>query len=298
MNTKGCEIRVGGDNAPYYRDRKLRLRRREQLGRRMRDILGMTAITIGLKAKPSFAAGPPRALSDVASKIPGYGMADLFFPSYFEGTWDCISDLVDIQMPLGEEMVPNLKEVKTLQRFIGRPEMLLRFNQTYFRYRDHVIAERGANTVSARIAKRFNPETNTWYSPPSGSDGVADAITDVRWEPSNPNVLNYVMNPGQKYEVLVTKRAFEQPAENVFITSEVVRQTQTDLAQMSPPVVKQVKDQVKYKRVAGSEPETIQAILISNVILTPEGDQLEDYLRSGGKPVTTYRTRILMTKLS
>jgi len=237
----------------------------------------------------------PRIISDAASRIPGYGMPDLYFPAYFEGTWDCIADIVDIRFPLGEDMVPNIEEVKKVQDFIGRPEMLLRYNQSYFKFRDHVIADRGRNTESVRKAARFDPKTDSWYM----SGGRSD-IGDVRWDPTNPNMLNYVMNPGQKYEVLVTKRAFESPSPDVYITSEVVRQTQTDMAEMKAPVVKQVKDQVKYRHISPNEEgrERVQAILISNVYLTPEGDQLESYMRSGGKPVTTYRTRILMTKWS
>lgn len=106
------------------------------------------------------------------------------------------------------------------------------------------------------------------------------------------------MDPGQKYEVLVTKRAYEQPKDDIFITSENVRQTQTDLAQMRAPVVKQVQDQVKYKYILpqGNEPPTIQAILISSVFLIPEGS-LENYVKAGGKPITVYRSRIYMRKV-
>lgn len=45
-----------------------------------------------------------------ASKIPGYGSPDLFFPAYFEGTWDCIRECTSISTPKGEEALTQLDQ--------------------------------------------------------------------------------------------------------------------------------------------------------------------------------------------
>mmetsp|Transcript_18045 Transcript_18045/g.27062 ORF Transcript_18045/g.27062 Transcript_18045/m.27062 type:complete len:302 (+) Transcript_18045:20-925(+) len=259
--------------------------RRTSLG-----IIGIVApIVTSLATSGNAKAATPQIISDAASKLPGYGMPDLFFPSYFEGKWDCISELIDIQFPSGEEMVPNINEVKTLRKYIGTPSVLLRFNQSFIPFRGHVIADRGINTRAAREAARFDDQTKEWYLEKS-------EIRNVEWDPANPNVLAYMMRKGEKVDVLVTKRAFENPSPEVFITSEVVRQTQTELAELGvTPVTKQVKDQVKYRRVA---PDEIRAIMISNVYLAPgDGVKLEDVIKAGNKPITTYRTRIIMTKV-
>uniref|UniRef100_A0A7S0GYT3 DUF6816 domain-containing protein n=1 Tax=Amorphochlora amoebiformis TaxID=1561963 RepID=A0A7S0GYT3_9EUKA len=250
--------------------------------------MGFLAVsTAAMSPRASKAA--PQIISDAASMLPGYGMADLYFPGFFQGTWDCVSELVDIQFPAGEDMVPNLKQVKSLRRFLGTPSILLRFNQTFIPFRGRIIADRGVNTKAAREAARFDDESKEWYYEPS-------TVRDVRWDPSNPNVLSYMMREGDKVDVLVTKRGSENPTPEVFITSEVVRQTQTSMGEIGlTPVIKQVKDQVKYRRVGSGQ---IQAIMISNVYLTPGDDvKLEDFLKAGNKPVTTYRTRIIMTKL-
>lgn len=39
----------------------------------------------------------------------GGGPADLFYPESFVGTWDVASNLINVELPLGPEFVPDMK---------------------------------------------------------------------------------------------------------------------------------------------------------------------------------------------
>eukprot|EP00879_Flechtneria_rotunda_P027139 GHRR01029013.1.p1 GENE.GHRR01029013.1~~GHRR01029013.1.p1 ORF type:complete len:201 (+),score=50.99 GHRR01029013.1:143-745(+) len=68
-----------------------------------------------LSQPPPAKASKLGAVADSAWEAMGGGPADLTFPESWLGTWDVTSTLVDVQLPLGESVVPNMAAVQRAQ---------------------------------------------------------------------------------------------------------------------------------------------------------------------------------------
>ena len=68
---------------------------------------GLLASASGLAAPPAAGASKLPGLADRAWEVMGGGPADLYFPSPFLGDWEVASVLSSVEMPLGDEFIPN-----------------------------------------------------------------------------------------------------------------------------------------------------------------------------------------------
>lgn len=153
-------------------------------------------------------------LSELASKIPGAGMPDVYYPDFFQGEWLVARDLYAVETPaegktdapahatLGRQAIQDARE-----RIGIRQSFLVHFVQ----HGGHVIEDRGANEHAETV-----------------SSFPLQRVT-ATWDRDNPNLLRVTRSPlpGTKVtrEVKVTKRAFvDGPlGYGTFVTSEYAR---------------------------------------------------------------------------
>eukprot|EP01026_Neomeris_dumetosa_P022542 TRINITY_DN1940_c0_g1_i5.p1 TRINITY_DN1940_c0_g1~~TRINITY_DN1940_c0_g1_i5.p1 ORF type:complete len:351 (-),score=47.98 TRINITY_DN1940_c0_g1_i5:238-1245(-) len=147
------------------------------------------------------------AVDNAWEKVGG-GPPDLFFPQTFEGVWDVESVLVDTKTPLGEEYVPD---IRALTR--ARNEDLNKVLQYRIAFRRNdqgkVIMDRVYNTaklVEAYLGDEYN---------------ISERI---QWNPNDPNILTLSLPGGLIVNTRVTRRSFNQPADDLIETSEYFEQ--------------------------------------------------------------------------
>ena len=153
---------------------------------------------------PSHAASrssdPAEALRQTASKLPGYGPADVYYPFAFQGSWMMkrqvvLSDTSTLDLIYPVRFLPSLQD-------------------------NAFVADRGFNQASLENA----------ISP--GSVQVMD------WKASNPNDLRMVFTDGRTKDIKVTKRSSER-SENILSSSEYQRVVTQDSINGIPQITAQ-----------------------------------------------------------
>ncbi|KAI0559824.1 hypothetical protein FGB62_135g09 [Gracilaria domingensis] len=146
-------------------------------------------------------------LSALASKIPGAGMPDVFYPDFFVGEWLVTRELYAVEVqPDSKEIAGHTllshRGIDSQREMIGQRD---NFPAHFIEHRGHIIEDR-----------QFNARAEL------GAD-------DVSWERSNPNVLSIAWGrtPGSTRirECKVTKRSFVDAPQGygTFVTSEYAR---------------------------------------------------------------------------
>lgn len=201
----------------------------------------LTLPSIFLSSPPSLAIAPGSPASfreniaKTASKVPGYGASDVFYPLYFKGVWLAERELVECKVQGEDKDLGglDLRAVKDAQQALQSP---VRYKVRFIeREEGDVIADRAYNVIGERnAAKRTN------------FDG-GEASFQTRWEPSNPNILTLTSVDGTVLETKVTKRSFETPSEDTFGTSEYARVAESSSTAAAVPQLSAIRTLVRYK---------------------------------------------------
>eukprot|EP00960_Hanusia_phi_P051998 761171-Hanusia_phi.AAC.3 len=120
----------------------------------------------------------------VASKIPGFGPKDVFYPESFRGKWNVNRYITGVDVLKGAAV----EDQDLYTKILSRKDKLEQFSVRYIQKEDGTIADREYNT---RQVLAMEDEKGL----------------DVQWSASNPNVLTVSYPDGRIEERKVTKRS-------------------------------------------------------------------------------------------
>ena len=162
------------------------------------------------------------AIRRSAANMPGYGQADVYFPTSFAGKWKATRIIVSTSD-------------------LGIPQSMLPLTVSYdirFMTVDGDIGISGDNNARVGNSKvgniiadrQFNEES--YYNAlrevlGSSSSIQLPSIRSTSWSSSNPNVLTISYNDGAGKEVKVTKRATDMDEPNGVLSSSEYRRIST-----------------------------------------------------------------------
>lgn len=219
-----------------------------------RRLLLKTLATLPLSVllQPSFSkAAPIRSgevqseLSNLASKIPGAGMPDVYYPDFFLGDWVVTRELYSVETPdlpsdVGGTTKPDwlrghttlsARAMQVLNDDIGRRQT---FHVRFYKHRGKIVEDRRFNVREEvmAVARGSGPAGAALMIRPADGQKV-----DVTWDADDPNVTTIAWDalglptgvPGVGKHVVreakVTKRSFVDAPQGygTFISSEYSR---------------------------------------------------------------------------
>ncbi|GIL68328.1 hypothetical protein Vafri_21608, partial [Volvox africanus] len=192
--------------------------------------------------------------------------------------WDVTSVLTRVELPLGEDAVPNLAAVRRAQQedLDRRTSYQVAFVRNGA---GRVVYDRQFNTASM---------LSMYY------DNTMSFANRIRWDINDPNVLTLSM-PGMSVRTRVTRRSEDYPQPDRIETSEYVESVY-DRGDGGAPRIKASQCFTKYKwrspEVAQRENgPTIVATQVVSDFLTPyDGEQ--QYLMAMNTPYAQYTYRM------
>lgn len=206
---------------------------------------------------------------------------DLVYPAWMQGNWQVTSILVDQVAPLAPEVVTpgfesnrrHLNEaVSFAVRFQAMPKDSLmpkiQATKTTVLNSTEIVADRAFNGLN--IGKAYLGE---------------NSIVSVKVDPASPNRQVTTLNSGRQLISIVTGRAWETPALDQFVATEVSNQV---FRGTSTPYFNQVETTTKYVRSLIPQ-LSIEADQITAVYLSPQD---ADYFKALNRPVALYRYRL------
>lgn len=218
--------------------------------------------------QPIFPAPPNSFLRSL-----GIGDADIYYPSFFEGTWNCFSTLIAVETPQGEDKADR-KSLEYSRKQLG---YTVEYKARFVVFQGNVIGDRNF-TTSSLVESTMGK----------------DVIKGSSWDPEKPNRLSLMIRGGVKVENLVTKRSAEVTGPGQFDTSEFSKQVFDNSAMKDgPPSVKASQNLTRYRwDPTENPPNEIEAIQrIAMFPLPKEGMDLTDIMAMD-KPVTVYKYRV------
>lgn len=210
----------------------------------------------------------------------GGGPSDLTFPLTFKGIWEVRATLVNIELPLGMEMVLSPAVVQRAQaEDLNQPKQY----QVSFRAnsRGEVVPDRSFNTASLlSMYLRSSRE---------------ELQQGIQWNLNNPNELTLKL-PQMDIVTRVTKRSEEIVADNRLQTSEYVYQL-IERMDTTKPTVKASRCFTKYlwrEEDIEGQPQIVATQVVSDYI-TPE-DNPRMAIEAAGKPSVVYTYKLAFTR--
>ncbi|KAL2622837.1 hypothetical protein R1flu_003042 [Riccia fluitans] len=200
----------------------------------------------------------------------GIGDPDIYYPPFFEGTWNCYSTLIEVVTPQGEDKADQ-KSVEFSRKQLG---YTVPYQVRFTPFEGRVICDRLFTTTSlveATVGK--------------------NVIEEGQWNPAKPNRLVLVLKGGTKVENLVTKRSAEYFQKDQFDTSEFSKQVfDYSAVRDGPPSVKASQNLTRYHwDLAASAVSKMEAIQKVSMFAVPmEGMEMFNTTT----PVTVYKYRI------
>lgn len=171
---------------------------------RRRFLFSVPPLMLG--ALPS--GGIHTELSELASMLPGVGMPDVYYPSFFVGDWLVSRDLYAVETPSPVTSPPASSPLSAsaITQYRDRIGMRLAFTARFFGFHGKIVEDRLANERA--ISKANYPHERI----------------EVKWDVDNPNVMS-VARGGAVREVKVTKRSFVDGPQGygTFVASEYAR---------------------------------------------------------------------------
>ena len=177
---------------------------------------------------------PAEAIRLLTSKsIPGLGPPDIYFPSYFVGSWKVTSVVTTSDDNFWNDMKLNGVNlpvtIVSKMRFVPYDAGKDFMNENVDTYPNNsnknnipAIADRAFNEKSYYAA--LSEELNRLYST---TKPTLPSIQSVTWTPTNPNVLSLVYANGSSKEVKVTKRSLDVSNDGNSIFSSEFRRITT-----------------------------------------------------------------------
>ena len=227
--------------------------RRRQCLQSLMTVAAASASIPSLTPRANAAQTTGEAIRRSAANIPGYGQADIFYPSSFLGKWRATRVIVaaasneeSSNFPLSASLIAQDMLPLTVSydvRFItvdGDLTLGAVGNEDATtastgpgaalgtKIGGKVIADRQFNEQSYynALCDAINAKTNKASSSPS-SNHVLPSIQTMSWSPSNPNVLTTNYDDGSNKEIKVTKRAAELDSVNGIVSSSEYRRITT-----------------------------------------------------------------------
>ncbi|HEY9826975.1 MAG TPA: hypothetical protein V6D19_16165 [Stenomitos sp.] len=212
--------------------------------------------------------------------------ADLYYPQWMAGEWQVDSILTEAVSPLAPEIVspgfaaisaqlhqPVHFRVRFQPAVVSGVERGLWVPQSVGQ-KQRLVADRvynGMNLAEAELGK-----------------GV---IESIRLDPRSPNAQVVRFADGQTLATQISNRATETPSADVFISSELYRQTFRNAVQI---YLNQVENTIAYRRIVSDQPDSlaqphIEAEQITAIYLSPQDPA---YFKAQGRPVALYRYRL------
>jgi len=232
--------------------------------------------------KPSHASvvGPT---GDRVWEALGGGPADLYFPEEFLGVWEVSSTLTQLDVPLGEDFVPDMRVVERARREdYGKEEQ---YKCSFTRNgAGKVVMDRKFNTLEL-LELYMGEGTN-----------MEDRIT---WDINNPNDMRISLPGGTSIETRTTRRSqTDKLSESRTETSEFFRQA-FDTSESASDKVKASQCFTKYKwrgRESAAGGPVIVATQVVSDYLTPYNGE-EKMIQAMNKPVVIYIYKMAFTPL-
>ncbi|CAI5984669.1 unnamed protein product [Closterium sp. NIES-64] len=230
----------------------------------------------------------------------GFGDADVYYPRVFEGTmvfegeWECLSQLIALETPQGEQAADSLA-VAQARRDIG---VTLPYRARFFEFNGNVVGDRAFTTTGAT--------QQSLVEAMMGKGVVADAD----WSPSRPNQLTLTLKGGYKVQSVITRRSYEMSAPNQFDVFEYSQQVFDNPSVLDgPPSVKASSNLTRYQWDEVKATEQVKEIYaFQRVSMFPvvggvagEGQSRLSAadvisLGFGEKPVTVYKYLLRLTR--
>jgi hypothetical protein len=187
----------------------------------------VAAVIAFLPAAPSLAAASTpttagEAIRQAASKLPGYGPSDVFYPPSWQGSW-----IVRRETTYGSTTTTPTLSVYTVRYLLSVEG-------------DAVVADRAYNTINALNAA----------AAAAGAGGTSGIVQRVAWVVSNPNDLKITYTDGPTQDIKVTKRATERTSTTVNSSEfqRVVTTTTTAAAKDDVPIISAQRVLSKWKQ--------------------------------------------------
>jgi hypothetical protein len=237
-----------------------------------------------------------RVLEDVLSP-PTYGMEgpDIFYPSWFAGTWSVASTTTSVEAPCGEVLFGAKAMYAAAQADVG----------TTLNYESRFIEVGADPALNSVIADRtFNIQSIAIAA--VGPNSVLD-MTLV-----TPNKVSVILAPPGapnlvKIDLLTLNRRQEEPDDTHFHCSEVVREILSPIGNrdaktaLKSPILKEVETTSLYQRTYDpkSKNETIKCRQRSASYLVPSQDNptlFRMWELSQGKPVDVRFFDVIYTR--
>lgn len=229
---------------------------------------------------------------------------DLYYPDWFEGTWDVTTTLVDLVSPLAPDIVtPGFsgnqqflnKTIPFQARFLPESRKRIGFPLGFSlqmqspgrspKRSPKIVADRAFNGLN--LAKAYFADDT-----PEGSR----LIRAVKVDPQNPNRQITLMRGDRQLVSTVASRAVESPSAHEFVTTEVAQQEFRGAPQMYFNTVEtttayQLNDAHPAQLGLGSlrDAPLIFGDQVTAVYLSPTDP---DFFRAGDRPVALYRYRL------
>mmetsp|Transcript_31083 Transcript_31083/g.34392 ORF Transcript_31083/g.34392 Transcript_31083/m.34392 type:complete len:283 (+) Transcript_31083:93-941(+) len=211
--------------------------------RRRRVIISSSALIFGGNGAASAAPEVAEVIRKGASKIPGYGPSDVYYPESWKGKWRVTREIIDDQY--------NDDKKKIVQY-----DRIVRYDMRFI-----PSIEAGA-TVMDRGYSQANLERVLLVATSSNDDeGDDNSVQSCQWTETNPNDLRVVFNNGARKEIKVTKRSSEPNMEEETVSSSEFQRITTESTVGGIPVITARRILSKWK--GSSEKGIIEGIEIT-----------------------------------
>ncbi|KAL3691141.1 hypothetical protein R1sor_004792 [Riccia sorocarpa] len=273
-----CNLELENDKNPRYQggvNQAAESRNKEKTTFNRRVLIALPLVASNLRelrasASVLLAEIGPAPYSNPLLRSLGIGDPDIYYPQFFEGTWNCYSTLIEVATPQGEDKADK-KSLEFSRKQLG---YTVPYQVRFYPYERRVICDRLFTTTSlveATVGK--------------------DVIEEGQWNPAKPNRLVLVLKGGTKVENLVTKRSAEYFQEDQFDTSEFSKQVfDYSAIRDGPPSVKASQNLTRYHwDLTASVVTKMEAIQKVSMFAVPmEGMEMFNTTT----PVTVYKYRV------
>ena len=222
-------------------------------------------------------------LMDRAWASLGGGPSDLIFPEIFLGNWNVESVLVNVELPFGEERVPNVAQVRRAQQ-----EDL----NNIVRYHVRFIKNKAGEVVMDR---KFNTGSLLSKYVDLSDQELCDRIL---WELESPSTTQVSLPGGLRVSTNVLRRSEEYLQKDLLETSEFIQQVFDD-PKSQEVRLKYSQTYMKYRWRQASGPDDRKPLIVATQVisdyLSPYDSKATD-LASLGRPITLYHYQLSFWK--
>eukprot|EP00890_Picochlorum_soloecismus_P006457 jgi/Picsp_1/6812/NSC_04151-R1_protein len=241
-----------------------------------------SAMLIGSGEAQSATLSAPKVIDRAWASFGG-GPSDLVFPEIFLGDWDVESVLVNVELPLGEERVPNVAQVRRAQQ--EDLNNVIRYHVRFIRNNTgEVVMDRKFNTGSL-LSKYLDLNHQ-------------DLCNRILWELESPSTTQVSLPGGLRISTNVLRRSEEYLKQDLLETSEFIQQLFDD-PKSQEVRLKYSQTYMKYRWRQASDPEDKKPLIVATQVIS---DYLSPYdkkaadLASLGRPITLYHYQLSFRK--